>query len=215
MSESEVPQSQLYDRQESLGVNRNQRVMVVGCGGIGAWVAYFLGLAGVAHLELYDSDKIEEHNLNRLPFTPADIGESKSLALARLITKARPDVKVDAYGNFDPEWHRDNVDRAHCMVVSTDSLKSRRVCYEAAQSVSLPYIECGAEGNTCTLTGAPAEWQTELEEHAGYQSVPVFVGPCTLVASMAVYHVLYCMLVKDTINVNFNGALKINVAQGV
>lgn len=206
---------QLYERQSSLGINTQQRVMVVGCGGVGSWVGYFLGLAGVAELELYDGDEIVEHNLNRLPFMRDNIGQPKSVALANLIKKARPDIVVRAYGNFD-QWHQENVDAASFMVVSTDSLKSRKMCYEAAKASRCPYIECAAEGNMATVTGSPAEWQSELEDRPGYASVPVFVGPCTLAASIASYYVLLGSSPDKTVHVKWeNGEVVVDEAVGV
>lgn len=200
----------LYDRQESLSIIQDQTVLVVGCGGVGAWCGYFLGLAGVKRLHLFDSDTISEHNLNRLPFTPADIGTGKSVALAGLIREARPDIEVvRAYGNFDPERHGELAYSADAVVTSTDSLKSRRMVYDAVkgrrESRFMRYYELGADGHGASISGAPAEWSNSLEEEAGYQSVPVFVGPCTLAASIASYYVLLGQPIEDTFRADWIG----------
>ena len=209
----------IYTRQESLGILRDQTVSVVGCGGIGSWVGYYLGLAGVTDLRLFDGDDITDHNLNRLPFTPADIGKSKSVTLATLIRAARPDVEVRAYGNFDPEWHKHMLEASDAFVVSTDSLKSRRMVYDALVKVRekqfVRYYELGADGFGATVTGEPAEWSTEAENEPGYQSVPVFVGPCTLAASIAVYYVLQGKSIKDTFRIDWSDETGLRVNQYV
>lgn len=195
----------LYERHDGLGINQDQTVLVVGCGGIGSWLAYFLGLAGVRRLELFDGDKIEEHNLSRLPFTPRDIGRYKSECLAELISRARPDVQVTAHTHFDGEYHLMEAQRADWVVCSTDSLKSRRMVYKAAQSAAnTKYLECGADGQVGSVTGCPAEWETEAESQPGYASVPVFVAPCTFAASIAAYFVLLSNGITDTYRIEWS-----------
>ena len=71
-----------YDRQESLDIVRNQTVAIVGCGGIGSWVAFYLTLAGVAVIHLFDGDNVSDHNLNSLPLPVESVGQTKSTALA-------------------------------------------------------------------------------------------------------------------------------------
>jgi molybdopterin/thiamine biosynthesis adenylyltransferase len=194
-----MPDRELYARHDGLGINQNQCVLVVGCGGIGSWLGYFLGLAGVQRLHLFDGDKIEEHNLSRLPFTPKDIGRYKSEALADLISRSRPDVEVTAHAHFDAEFEGDALTTADWVVCSTDSHKSRKMVYDAVVNLrhkndfghGPEYLECGADGHSGSVTGAPAEWVTEAESQPGYQSVPVWVGPCVVVAGLASYYILH------------------------
>jgi hypothetical protein len=221
----------IYLRQESLGIQRDQKIVVVGCGGIGAWCGYFLGLAGVRELALFDGDEISEHNLNRLPFTPEDIGKPKSLALAALIRKARPETAIRAYGHFDFEVpsHCEAVSSANRVVCSTDSLRSRREVYKAVKGhpaghLRQPevdairagrYIELGADGLGMSISGTPAEWASELEGQPGYTSVPQFVGPCAMAASMACYYILLDQPIRDTFRVDWKDGLQVRQYQEV
>ncbi len=73
----------------------NLRIAILGCGGVGANVAYHLSASGVQHFFLLDSDVVEASNLNRqYPFTPADLGHSKVSALARHIYGIAPQAKI-------------------------------------------------------------------------------------------------------------------------
>ena len=209
----------VYDRQESLGINRDQSVLIVGCGGIGSWMGYFLGLAGVRELHLFDGDRIETHNLNRLPFTPGDIGKFKSNALSELIRISRPEALVSTYGHYRPDMFPDHLTLAQAadwVICSTDSLGSRRMVRESLLGSAAKYLELGADGMGATVTTEPAEWSTPAEEQPGYQSVPVFVGPCTLAASIAAYYVLKGVVPQETFRVDWSSAgLRIGQYQGV
>ncbi len=85
---------ELYARQKSLNLKVSESAAVLGAGGIGSWVSLFLSLVGVKKIIVIDPDKIEEHNLNRTPYTYGQIGEAKAIAIAQLIYERRPNVEV-------------------------------------------------------------------------------------------------------------------------
>jgi len=59
------------------------RIYVIGCGGVGSWLAPSLALlVGHEHVTLIDGDQLETKNLNRQLFTPLDLGLNKAIALA-------------------------------------------------------------------------------------------------------------------------------------
>lgn len=188
----------LYERHDGLGIIQQQHVAIIGCGGIGSWIALYLGLAGVTDIDIYDSDIISENNLNRFPLGPDSIGLNKAEAMAIHIQSLRRDINVIPRQNFEPEIHSDKLRQYRWVVVTTDSLKSRQMvhlevlkCRKEHGVDSYPgYIECGADGHHATVTFSPATFATSEEEQPGYRSVPVFVGPCTLAASVAAYYVL-------------------------
>lgn len=193
-----ISRTELYARQEPLSLNTNVAVSIVGCGGVGMWVAYFLALAGVQRIDLFDSDKVSANNLNRLPLTFDMVGQYKTVAAASLINAARPACDVKVHGNLSPDYpaHVSILQSSRWVVCSTDSLKSRQMTYDLCKKLKeggayYPrYLECGADGQNASLSFCPAELASDLESLPGYASVPVFVGPCTLVASIATYYVL-------------------------
>ncbi len=187
----------VHARQATLGIDREQSVGVVGVGGIGSWAAVFLALAGIRELHLFDGDVVTVTNLNRLPLGPENVGRDKADAVVELIDRLYrgSEGRVQAHGPFlvnpGPSSVAD-VFGIHLdwVLVSTDTLRSRREVYDWAQARGVKYIECGAEGDTATIAGSPAGWATAAEEEPGYRSVPVFVGPCALAASVAAYYIL-------------------------
>jgi ubiquitin-like modifier-activating enzyme 5 len=52
---------------------RQKTVVIVGIGGIGSVVAEMLTRCGIGKLILFDYDKVELANMNRLFFTPAQV----------------------------------------------------------------------------------------------------------------------------------------------
>lgn len=178
----------LYDRQASLGLE-SPSVILVGCGGVGVWAALSLVLGGVELITLFDGDTLSEHNLNRFPLPQSKIGEMKSQALAEWLRVLRPKAEIMARGAFDPSYQGEIV--ANWMVCATDSLKSRKICYNHAMDNKMAYLEVGADGERWSLSPAPPEFSTSLEEEAGYQTVPVHVGPCMMAGAAVAYYVLH------------------------
>lgn len=61
----------------------NARIVIVGAGGLGSWVALALARSGARHLTLIDPDRFDRTNASRQLMFGADIGEPKAVALAR------------------------------------------------------------------------------------------------------------------------------------
>jgi len=82
--------------------------IIVGCGGIGGWVAQCLSLTAARedNIVLVDRDKVEIKNLNRQVFDKRDIGKNKAQALAR---RLQPMCRCPIHGvqewlqHIDPE----------------------------------------------------------------------------------------------------------------
>jgi ubiquitin-like modifier-activating enzyme 5 len=56
---------------------KNKSVLIVGVGGIGSVASEMLTRCGIGKLILYDYDTVELANMNRLFFTPTQVGMSK------------------------------------------------------------------------------------------------------------------------------------------
>lgn len=71
------------------------RVLVIGAGGLGCPVAYYLAAAGVGTLGIVDSDAVDLSNLQRqiLHHTP-DVGRPKVQSAGEKLSALNPDVRV-------------------------------------------------------------------------------------------------------------------------
>merc|ERR1719312_1238462 len=87
---------------------RTYSVAVVGVGGVGSVTAEMLTRCGIGKLVLFDYDKVELANMNRLFFQPHQAGLSKVAAAALTLTNINPDVQFETHNynittveNFD------------------------------------------------------------------------------------------------------------------
>nr|XP_023026947.1 ubiquitin-like modifier-activating enzyme 5 [Leptinotarsa decemlineata] len=103
---SEVVDSNPYSRLmalQSMGIVenyeriRNFTVAIVGVGGVGSVTAEMLTRCGIGRLILFDYDKVELANMNRLFFQPHQSGLSKVEAAAETLRNINPDVDIQMY----------------------------------------------------------------------------------------------------------------------
>merc|ERR1719479_325675 len=103
---SEVVDSNPYSRLMALkrmGIVENYEkireytVAVVGIGGVGSVTAEMLTRCGIGKLLLYDYDKVELANMNRLFYRPEQSGLSKMDAAVNTLRGINPDVEFEAY----------------------------------------------------------------------------------------------------------------------
>lgn len=98
-----ITRKKLYSRQtvlEDLGEKGQEKLLgakvaVIGCGGLGNFVAVQLAASGIGHLHLVDYDRVSESNLHRqVFFRTTDVGKLKAEILARHIGQISPFVKT-------------------------------------------------------------------------------------------------------------------------
>jgi hypothetical protein len=181
----------MYVRQEGLSVAPPKTVSVVGCGGIGTWVAIDLAMSGTKRLNLFDDDQLEMHNINRIPFTPNDVGRTKTEILAEFVLKMRPDIQVYQYGKVTELTQ--NLIEGY-VVDCTDKVKTQTFLQGLCTKKKLPYFRIGYDGNHMTIIDgrypdAPkaADVWDDGSGHEGYTTVPSWVVPPQIGAALLTY----------------------------
>ena len=88
---------ELVNRCGSVAVKRLQqeRVAVVGLGGLGSNIAILLARMGVGHLHLIDFDKVDVSNLHRQQYFLEQVGLYKTEALANTLRKINPYIDLE------------------------------------------------------------------------------------------------------------------------
>lgn len=138
---------------------RDYTVAVVGVGGVGSVTAEMLTRCGIGKLILFDYDKVEMANMNRLFFQPHQAGLSKVEAAAKTLTNINPDVAFETHNynittvdNFDHFMSRissgslsgGNVD----LVLScVDNFEARMAINKACNELGQTWFESGVSEN--------------------------------------------------------------------
>lgn len=76
---------------------REFSVAIVGIGGVGSVAAEMLTRCGIGRLLLYDYDKVELANMNRLFFRPEQVNMTKTDAAVQTLSDINPDVVLESY----------------------------------------------------------------------------------------------------------------------
>lgn len=180
--------SELYNRQQTLKLNTDISVIIVGCGGVGFNFGLQLAMSGVKKIYLFDNDVIEESNLNRLPVPWSVIGKNKASILKQMIDQIRPNLNVLAFPYKFKEVMLPH-SKVDWLVDCTDKIKTQEELQSIALNHSIKYVKLGYDGERIGIHNRVGTW-TAGEEVDGYTITPSWVVPASIVASMAVAKLL-------------------------
>ena len=120
-------------------------VFVVGCGGLGAPVLYYLAAMGIGHLGLCDGDVVTLSNLNRqFLYTMEDLGKPKAAAAQKRLLAFNPRLKITVYNCFlDEELAQAAVPSYDIAVDCLDNYKDRFILNDACVMAGKPFVHAG------------------------------------------------------------------------
>ena len=161
---------------------RDAKVTLIGAGAVGSFTALTLAKMGIGHLEVYDGDSVEPHNLPNQWYRLADLGTSKVDAL-KAILEAFSDTEVTCHhGNFTAQPVQGIV------VSAVDSMDARLSLWRHIKRCRrvILYLDArmGAEvGKVLAVRPTDplsvADYETEL-----YPSSEALQAPCTAKATV-------------------------------
>lgn len=96
----------------------DKRVVLAGCGSVGAPIAQQLTMAGVGQLTLVDPDVLRWANIGRHPLGSKFINQAKAKALAEFLQENFPHLKIDSFVGTLAEYFAANSDRDVNLVIS-------------------------------------------------------------------------------------------------
>ena len=137
------------------------RVLVVGAGGLGAPVAFYLAAAGVGAIGIIDGDVVDLSNLQRqiIHFT-ADVGKPKVISAKEKINRLNPDVQVTTYQALLTAENAPDVIRGYDFVVDgTDNFPVKFLINDACVMQGKPFSHGGIlrfDGQTLTYVPGSA-----------------------------------------------------------
>ena len=139
---------------------RKYCVAVVGVGGVGSVTAEMLTRCGIGKLILFDYDKVELANMNRLFYQPHQAGLSKVEAARLTLQHINPDVEIDAHNynitHVDKFEHFLDVLKGHnvnndgpvdLVLCCVDNFEARIAVSRACNELNLTWFESGVSEN--------------------------------------------------------------------
>ena len=139
---------------------RDYSVAIVGVGGVGAVVAEMLTRCGIGKLILFDYDKVEQANMNRLFFQPRQCGQSKVNAAKETLAAINPDVAfechnynvthVDHFEHMMDRFAHGGVDgsaRVDLVLSCVDNFEARMAVNQACNELEMTWMESGVSEN--------------------------------------------------------------------
>jgi len=139
--------------QASLAINR---VLVLGCGGLGGMVIECLARIGVGHLRVVDGDLFEASNLNRqILCSTMNLNRPKTLAAKQRVLAINPLVEVDAVqAELTAENAADLLADCDVAVDCLDDIPARLLLQQAAKTAGVPLVHgavAGWNGRICVI----------------------------------------------------------------
>lgn len=132
------------------------KIFIVGAGGLGCPVAYYLAAAGIGTIGLIDSDVVDLSNLQRqvLHHTP-DVGRSKVQSAKEKIHALNPDVTVETYeSRFSSENARELIRKYDVVIDGVDNFPAKFLINDACVMEGKPFVHGGIlkfEGRVFTI----------------------------------------------------------------
>lgn len=123
------------------------RVLVIGAGGLGAPVLYYLAAAGVGTLGIVDDDLVSLSNLQRqVIHDTGTIGSLKTQSAENTIARLNPHVRTIGFEErFSREWAQLHLKRFDLVIDGSDNFDTRYAAADAAEAARLPLVT-GAVG---------------------------------------------------------------------
>lgn len=143
-----IPGERSRDEVQWLDLVRGEKIVIVGLGGVGAWIADLLVKADVSEIHGWDDDLIEVKNIIRMPgaVSPDWIGKPK----AKWFEESYGKIHHQVYGH--EENVTDNNATEMCTnttfgFVAVDNDEGREIACNTMAEVGIPFIDVGISVN--------------------------------------------------------------------
>ena len=107
------------DNNPEAKISHTKKVLIVGCGSVGSFVAQNLTMAGIGRIDLVDNDKLSSANLSRHVLGEEFIGCNKAEALAARLSRSYPHINIIPSNQACDEFLRDANLSTYDLIVCT------------------------------------------------------------------------------------------------
>lgn len=125
----------------------NKRVCIIGCGGLGGFVAQALTRFGVGSITLVDGDIFRESNLNRQVFaTEQNLGHNKALVCQQALSVINKDIEIKAEPLMLTTLNARKLLQGHDLVIDgLDNVRARFTTVKYCNELGIAFVH-GAIG---------------------------------------------------------------------
>lgn len=139
-----------YHRQillEELGVSgqeklRKSAVLIIGAGGLGCPLLFYLAGAGIGKIGIVDGDLVAESNLHRqILFQQQDIGKNKAITAVKRLKLLNPAIELQAYPVYISTENAHKLMEEYDLVIDgSDNFPTRYLVNDACVSAEKPLV---------------------------------------------------------------------------
>ncbi len=118
------------------------KIVIIGCGALGSFIAEHAARAGVGDILLVDRDFVELNNLQRQHlFTEADVGTPKAVTAERILTEINGDITITGVvDDVNPTNVEQFITGRDIVLDGTDNLYTRYLMNDACVNYGIPWI---------------------------------------------------------------------------
>lgn len=141
----------------------NAKVLMVGAGGLGAPVGYYLAAAGVGKIGIVDGDQVELSNLQRqIVHSTEDLGKNKGVSARETLLALNPGIEVVTY---QTRVTSENI---------SDILKDYEIVVDGSDNFPTRYLV----NDACVLDRKPLSHGAVFRFHGQATTIIPGEGPC-------------------------------------
>ena len=134
-----------FDAPDPLPKLSQEKILIVGAGGLGSPAAYALTKAGIKTLGLLDLDFVEMSNLNRqVLHSFSRIGIAKVESAKYLLKKIKPEINIKTHQVELTESNAAEIISQYSLVIAAvDNIESRYLINDSCFKLNIPVCEAG------------------------------------------------------------------------
>lgn len=135
-----------FREDQSIDINKrsNKKILILGVGALGSWIAEFLSRQGYSNLTLLDMDRVENKNLGSQNFSKKDTGRMKASCIKNKILLNFESLKIDTIEKKLAADNANKIIRDFELVIDVfDNLESRAIVKKTCKELKIDCLHAG------------------------------------------------------------------------